>query len=506
MISHLNSIELHGLEAFLINIEVDRRAGRPAFIIVGLPDTAVQEARERVTSAIKNSGFKFPRAKVIVNLAPADVKKVGPRYDLAIALGILIMSKQLKSEGLRSTITIGELALNGQMRGVNGILNSVEYALKKGFKRIIVPKENAAEAHMIPGIEVIAAGHLKEVILHLKKKVCAVPFTKKRKSEAVPKGIDMKEIKGQIQAKRALEIAAAGGHNVLLCGTPGAGKTLMAKALNGILPAMHLKEMLEVSKIYSIAGLLPKDKPLVTTRPFRTIHHTASGVSIVGGGNQPHPGEISLAHRGVLFMDEIAEFPRPVLEVLRQPLEDRKVTVSRVRGTFVYPCQFTLIAAMNPCPCGYQNAENTRQECTCTAIEIKRYKKKLSGPLMDRIDLFVHINPVSHDELTNLPSGESTEVIRQRVEKANQIQKKRFQEMSIEFNAEMNNRDIRQHCLISSEAEELLRRAMNQFNLSARGYFKILKLSRTIADLAEVDRIDQVHIAEALQFRNKAEL
>jgi magnesium chelatase family protein len=501
MPSKLLSIELHGLEGFLVEIEVDRRAGRPIFAIVGLPDAAVQEAKERVTSAVKNSDFDFPRGKVIVNLAPADLKKFGPRYDLPIALGIIAMMGQLSVKKFKDVISIGELALDGNTRPVNGILASVEFAVKQGYKKILLPKENAKEAALIPGIKIIPAATLKEAVMHLKGKLEALPITPPSIMHNRIISVDMAMVKGQAQAKRALEIAAAGGHNILLCGAPGAGKTLMARALSGILPSMSLDEMLEVSKIYSVAGLLPKHMPLITERPFRPVHHTASGMSIVGGGNMPGPGEISLAHRGVLFMDEIAEFPRNVLEVLRQPMEDHVITVSRVRGTCTYPCKFTLIAAMNPCPCGYKNVENAKQECNCSAREVQRYEKKLSGPLLDRIDMFVYINPVDFSELTSNTKQESTSDVRNRVEKANSIQLIRFGQSKIKCNSEMGSADMEKFCNTENEAKKLLSTAMDQFNLSARSYTRILKLARTIADLEGLENIKSSHVAEALQYK-----
>lgn len=505
MSSKIYSIELSGLDGNLVEIEVDNRAGgKPAFPIVGLPDAAMQEARERVISAVKNSEYVFPRGRVIANLAPADLKKTGARYDLAIAIGAIRLYETIPEHHFQETIFLGELALNGKTRPINGILASVEFAKKKGFKSVILPKENAAEAALISDIKIVPAGCLREAVEYLSDGISILPVKSSIKKESPPVKVDMAIVKGQAQAKRALEIAAAGGHNVLLNGSPGSGKTLMAKAFQGILPEMSHDEILEVTKIYSVAGLLPKSQPLISHRPFRPVHHTASAISIVGGGNIPGPGEISLAHRGVLFMDEIAEFPTQVLEVLRQPMEDQVITISRARGSITYPAQFILIAAMNPCPCGYLNAENTNKTCTCERWRIERYKKRLSGPLLDRFDMQLNIQPVPHNKLINQERGETSLLIQKRVEKAVEIQQKRFKNHSVHRNSEMDNRLINKLCILDKKSREILEMAIKQFDLSARAYFRIIKLARTIADIEECKDIGTVHISEALQYRIKA--
>ncbi|MBU0727317.1 YifB family Mg chelatase-like AAA ATPase [Patescibacteria group bacterium] len=500
MSSKIYSVELSGLDGYLIEIEIDNRPhGNVGFNIVGLPDTAVQESRERVIHAVRNSGFRFPRGRVIANLAPADLKKMGSRYDLAIAIGALRLDGEVPDDHFDETIFLGELALNGGIRPINGILASVEFAKKKGFTVAIVPKENAIEAALIPDIKIVPAGNLKEAIEFLSGNICPLPIRHKiEKGEIVPK-VDMAVIKGQAQAKRALEIAASGGHNILFSGSPGSGKTLMAKAFQGILPSMSHEEMLEVTKIYSVAGMLSKS--LITERPFRPVHHTASAISIVGGGNVPGPGEISLAHRGILFMDEIAEFPTAVLEVLRQPMEDRVITISRARGSITYPAQFILIAAMNPCPCGYLNCENTNKVCTCPRWKIERYSKKLSGPLLDRFDIRLNIQPVPHNDLVGFSEGESSEIVRKRVERAIEMQKRRFEKLSIQRNSEMSNVELEKFCPICTKGRDLLEQAIEKFDLSARSYFRVIKLARTIADLEEENEIKSCHISEALQYR-----
>ncbi len=494
-----------GVQALPVTVEVDIAAlGLPTFTLVGLADRAVEEARERVRAAIKNSGADFPAKRITVNLAPADLPKEGPVYDLAIGLGILIGSGQLQAD-LKDTLVLGELSLDGGLRKTHGVLPLTILAKKFGLKRIFVPKENAKEAALIEGVEVFGFQNLLEVYKFLTGELTLSPVEKTQ--------IDINDlnfveynfsnIKGQEQAKRALEIAAGGGHNVLLKGPPGAGKTLMARSFASILPSMTMEEILEVTQIYSITGNLPDDSPIVTTRPFRSPHHTASYVGIIGGGTYIKPGEISLAHRGVLFLDELPEFPRSVLESLRQPLEDYKVSISRSTGSLTFPSKFILIASQNPCPCGFLGS--LKKNCICLPGQIARYKKRVSGPLLDRIDIHLDVPEVEVDKLTSDSNSEGSEFIRARVENAREIQRQRFKESGILTNSEMNNVLIKEYCVVSEEALELLKMAISKMSLSARVYHRVLKLSRTIADLAGSENIEISHVAEALQLRPRAE-
>lgn len=504
MLAKINSCAIVGLEGQAVEVEVDLSAGLPGIIVVGLPDTAVQESKERVRSAIKNSGATYPTKRITINLAPADLKKEGPAYDLPIAVGILLAAGEIEAD-LSGCLFLGELALDGTLRHTNGILPAALFAREKNYKRFFVPKADEKEVGLVDGIEVIPLENLRQLIDFLAKKI-HLTRAKSMQIElnagvASASAMDMSHIKGQEHAKRALEIAAAGGHNVLMSGPPGTGKTLLARSTAGILPRLTKDEALEITKIYSVAGMLPKDKPLITERPFRTPHHSASGPALVGGGQYPKPGEISLAHRGVLFLDELPEFPRGNLENLRQPLEDGIVTISRAHGTLTFPAQFTLIASMNPCPCGYLS--DPEHECTCSPSQIIKYQKKISGPLLDRIDLHLEVPRIKFEKLSSDETAETSTVITERVEKARAVQAERFKDTPILTNSEMNSRQVRTFCPLPDEALTLLKTAVSQFSLSARSYYKILKVSRTIADLANETNITAAHIAEALQFRSK---
>lgn len=502
MFAKVKSFGLLGLNGYKIDVEVDTSLGLPSFDIVGLPDAAIKESKERVRYAIKNTGFSFPTTKIAVNLAPANVKKVGANYDLPIAVGLLMSTKQIKYDKVEKFVFIGELGLDGTLRPVRGILPMLISARELGFNKFIIPSMNANEASFIEGISVYACKSLQEVGAFLNGILNLIPIENKvwASENSVHILEDFARVKGQKIAKRAMEIAVAGGHNILMVGPPGAGKTMIAKCIPSIMPNLTFEEALEITKIHSIAGELDLDKGVVMTRPFRSPHHTASTVSLTGGGKDARPGEVSLAHNGVLFLDELPEYSRSTLETLRQPLEDGDIVVSRASGSYEYPANFMLIASMNPCPCGNYRCKG--MTCNCTPYAIQNYLKRLSGPLLDRIDLKIDVERVAFDEMSKISNEESSEEIKKRVDKARLVQIKRFAGTKIHTNSKMNSKMINEFCKLDSDCEDIMKLAFEKYKISARGYARILKVARTIADLDGCENIELSHLTEALAYRN----
>jgi len=504
MLAKVLSCAIIGLEGAIVEVEVDISPGLPSFTIVGLPDTAVQEARERVRAAIRNSGCSFPMKRIVVNLAPANLKKAGPAYDLPIAVGILLSSEQVYADVCQS-VFLGELSLDGSLRHTNGILPMVALAHQEGLSTIIVPDTDAKEASLIEGAKIIPISSLSQLVSYFRGEIPVPEYEPEKVEEYIPptsSTTDLAYVKGQEHVKRALEVAAAGGHNVIMMGPPGSGKTLLARSLPSILPPMTTDEALEVTKIYSVSGLLPADTPLIKQRPFRSPHYSISNAGLVGGGHWPRPGEISLSHRGVLFLDELPEFGHAVLELLRQPLEDKVITISRAQGSVTFPANFMLVGAMNPCPCGYYG--DPFRQCTCPPSLVSRYQKRISGPFLDRVDIFVEVPHIDYEKLADDRLGEQSERVQMRIESARSTQYQRFQGTKLACNAEMTPIEVREFCQVEESAQSLLKAAMKQLYLSARAFHRILKIARTIADLENADIIKAHHLAEAIQYRPRS--